>query len=134
MIEDNKSDVLLIREALETAKLNVDLRVIPDGEKAIRFFEELDGNNSLICPDLAIIDINLPKKHGGEVLGMMRNSRRCANLRVLIVTSSNSVKDRETMASLGIDGYFTKPSQYDDFMKLGDVIRNLLGSKPEAGN
>jgi two-component system, chemotaxis family, response regulator Rcp1 len=131
-VEDNKGDVFLIREAMETAHLNVDLHFAQDGEKALRFFQEVDRDDSLPVPALVIIDINLPKKHGGEVLEGMRNTRRCAHALVLVVTSSDSAQDRETMATLGANGYFRKPSQYEEFMKLGQIVKILLGEVPEA--
>jgi DNA-binding response OmpR family regulator len=100
--------------------------VVQDGEKALRFFEQLDRDDTTPCPVLVIIDINLPKKHGGEVLQEMRRSRRCANALVLVVTSSDSASDRDAMAKLGVNGYFRKPSEYDEFMKLGEVVLDLL--------
>jgi DNA-binding response OmpR family regulator len=131
-VEDNKADVFLICEAIEAANPQGDLRVVSDGEKAVRFFEQVDGEESAACPALLILDINLPKKHGGQVLEQMRASRRCRNALVLVVTSSDSARDRETMANLGVNGYFRKPSAYDDFMKLGGLVKELLEETPEV--
>ena len=72
MIEDNDSDVFLIRAAIKGAGLQADLHIVSDGGKAIQFFDEADGDNSFTCPDLVLLDINLPKKPGGEVLRHMR--------------------------------------------------------------
>jgi two-component system, chemotaxis family, response regulator Rcp1 len=130
-VEDNKADVFLIREAIDAAKLNVEMHVVRDGEKAILFFDEADRDESAPCPDLVIIDINLPKKHGGEVLQYMRRSRRCAAALVLVVTSSDSTRDRDEMAKLGASKYFRKPSEYDGFMKLGDIVREMLAGGSE---
>ncbi len=134
IVEDNRSDVFLIRTALQKAKLNVDLHVFPDGEKAVRFFEQVDADETLACPALVILDINLPKKHGGEVLQHMRKSRRCAGSQVLVVTSSDSAVDRNRMSRLGIDGYFRKPSDFEEFMKLGELVKDLLASTPGASS
>jgi len=79
-----------------------------------------------------ILDINLPKKHGGQVLQHMRKTRRCATALVLVVTSSDSLRDRETMAKLGANGYFRKPSDYEHFMKLGSLVKELLDHKPDS--
>lgn len=79
------------------------------------------------CPALVILDINLPKKQGGDVLKYMRKSHRCAEAIVLVVSTSDSASDREQMTSLGANGYFRKPSQFDEFMKIGDVVKGLLG-------
>jgi DNA-binding response OmpR family regulator len=131
VVEDNKADVFLIREAIQLAKVNADLHVVHDGEKAIRYFSELDADQNLPAPALIILDINLPKKHGAEVLDEMRHSRRCANALVLVVTSSDSDKDRDEMAKRGANGYFRKPSSYEDFLKLGGVVSNLLHNEPQ---
>jgi DNA-binding response OmpR family regulator len=129
-VEDDGADVFLISEAIRIANSNVELEVVNDGDKAIRFFEKIDNDASLACPDLVILDINLPKKHGGQVLQQMRKTRRCAGAPVLVVTSSDSARDRENMANLGANGYFRKPSDYDHFMKLGGLVKELLGDRP----
>lgn len=126
MVEDNRADVFLIRESIEAACTGATLFVVQDGERAIRFFEEADRDPSAPSPDIVILDINLPKKSGAEVLSRMRLSQRCAHAPILIVTSSNSEKDRETMALLGVNGYFRKPSVYEEFMKLGGLVKGML--------
>ena len=131
-MEDDSADVFLISEAIHAANPDVVLEVVNDGEKAIRFFEKIDGDDSLVCPSLVILDINLPKKHGGQVLQQMRKTRRCADALVLVVTSSDSARDRETMAKLGANGYFRKPSDYEHFMKLGGLVKELLDHKPDC--
>jgi chemotaxis family two-component system response regulator Rcp1 len=116
-VEDNEADVFLIQEAIEAKKLPMALHVVRDGEQAIRYFDEADGDISAPCPSLVILDINLPKKQGGEVLKHMRRSA---------VSTSDSARDREQMTELGVNGYFRKPSEYAAFMKLGDVVKRLL--------
>jgi chemotaxis family two-component system response regulator Rcp1 len=131
VVEDNRADVFLIRESIAAACTGVTLFVVQDGEKAIRFFEEADRDASAPCPDVVILDINLPRKSGAEVLSQMRLSRRCAHVPILIVTSSDSEKDRETMALLGVNGYFRKPSVYEEFMKLGGLVKGMLENSRE---
>lgn len=126
MVEDNNADVYLIRQAIQAADLKADLDVVQDGEKAIRFFDQVDHDESAACPVMVILDINLPKRQGGEVLREMRKSRRCANALVLVVTSSDSSRDRDDMARMGANAYFRKPSDYESFLKLGDVASALL--------
>jgi CheY-like chemotaxis protein len=135
VVEDNKADVFLIDEAIR-AKVDAIIQVIHSGDTAILFFEEADSDERIVCPDLVILDINLPKKHGGEVLSYMRKSRKCAGVPVLVVTSSDSARDREEMAKQGANGYFKKPSDYESFMKLGQIVEGLLaggdGGDPES--
>ena len=128
MIEDNKADLFLIREAIEGAQLGARLQVIHDGETAVQYFEQVERDASVPCPALVLIDINLPRKNGAEVLRYLRSTKRCSDALVLVVTSSDAAYDRERMASFGANGYFRKPSDYEQFMKLGDIIRGLLSA------
>lgn len=126
IVEDNAADVFLIRTAIQTADIPAHLHVVRDGEQALKFFEEADQDAERPCPSLVILDINLPKKQGGEVLEQMRKSGRCCKALVIAVSTSDSPADRLNMLRLGANGYFHKPSEYKDFMKLGDVIKGLL--------
>lgn len=130
IVEDNRADVFLIRESLEAAHVDADLHVVPDGEKAIRFFQQAELDAAAPCPDLILLDINIPKRQGRDVLKGLRQSSRCANALVLVVTSSDSAHDREEMTELGARGYFRKPSDYRDFLKLGDLVKALLAEAP----
>ena len=139
IVEDNTADVFLIREAIEATRIKADLHIVKDGEQATRFFDEADIDHSKPSPDLVILDINLPKKLGGEVLQHMRRSRRCGDALVIVVSTSDSSQDRADLKKLGTNGYFHKPSDYEQFLKLGDMIEEVLAgeSKPTssgAGN
>lgn len=125
-MEDSRADVFLIRESLYEAKVDADLHFVHDGEKAVLFFEQADQNPSAPVPDMVILDINLPKRPGNEVLQQMRRSTRCASALVLVVTSSDSERDREEMRKLGVAAYFRKPSEYQKFMQLGELAKGLL--------
>jgi len=127
IVEDNAADVFLIRAALKAAKIDMDLHVVKDGEDAIRFIDQVDADRQSLPADLVLLDINLPRKQGGEVLEHIRKSHRSANARVIAVSTSDSAKDRADMSRLGADGYFHKPSRYEDFMKLSGLITQILG-------
>jgi len=118
--------VFLIREAIRGANLDADLHVLQDGERAIRFLEEVEHDPTASAPDLIILDINLPKRSGREVAGKMRAIPRFDHAPVVVVTSSDSERDREDMGKLGISAYFRKPSEYASFMKLGELVKGLL--------
>ena len=130
LVEDNRADVFLIQEAIQSAHINAELQIMQDGEKAIQYFERLDSDDTLQCPAMMILDINLPKRPGNEVLAFMRRSRRCVNTTVLVTTSSDSERDRDEMAKLGVRDYFRKPSDFESFMKLGDIVKGLLQPRP----
>jgi CheY-like chemotaxis protein len=125
VVEDNHFDVYLIREALDGAKVDAEMDVVSDGELAISHFQQLQGSNAP-CPTLVILDINLPKRNGFEVLAEIRHCLRCADVPVLVFTSADLAQDRQEMSKLGISGYFRKPTEYAEFMKLGEIVKGLL--------
>lgn len=127
--EDNKSDIFLIQQALRKSEIDAQIHVADDGEKTIRFFEQADAETTAPCPDLILLDINMPRYKGGDILRRLRASRRCARALVLIVTSSDSQRDRDEMDALGADGYFRKPSEFAKFMELGQIVRELLARR-----
>jgi CheY-like chemotaxis protein len=127
--EDNKSDVVLIQRALKKSGVDAQVHIADDGEKAVRFFERADSDTTAPCLDLILLDINMPRYKGGDILRKLRSSSRCKNALVLIVTSSDSSRDREEMDTLGAHGYFRKPSEFSEFMKLGLMVRDLLERK-----
>jgi chemotaxis family two-component system response regulator Rcp1 len=139
LIEDADPDVFLVREALKSAGLDFQLTVLDDGEKAIHFIDALDRNGNEVCPQVILLDLNLPRCSGDEILDHIRHSERCKNVPVLVITSSDSPRDKVNVASLGASNYFRKPSRLDEFMRLGPLVRELVeadskrravGSKP----
>jgi chemotaxis family two-component system response regulator Rcp1 len=126
--------VFLIQRALESTRLPLTFHVLRNGDEAVRFFDQADRDAGRPCPDVVILDINLPKRTGTDVLKQMRASCRCSRAQVIAVSTSDSPHDREQMARLGADGYFRKPSGFDEFMKLGDLIKNILGPGPSSAN
>lgn len=125
-MEDNQSDVYLIQRAIEGTNLPIDFHIVRDGQQAVQFFDRAAADPNKPCPDIVILDINLPKKQGGDVLKHMRSRSRCAQAHVVVVSTSDSERDQEVMKELGVDGYFRKPSEFDEFMKLGDLVKGIL--------
>jgi CheY-like chemotaxis protein len=125
-VEDSKADLFLIREAIAAAKIDAAVAVVNDGHQATEFIDRADAGEGAPCPDLVLLDLNLPKKDGIEVLRHMRNSAVCKDALVIVVSSSDSASDRAAVKALGFNGYFRKPSVYAEFMKLGPMIRELL--------
>lgn len=119
-----------MREAI-TAAVTADLHVVSDGERAVRFIDAADADDAAPCPDLILLDLNLPKKSGIEVLQHIRRSRKCHSTFILIVTSSDSQSDRKATTELGVNGYFRKPSSYDAYCKIGEIVKDLLTNAVE---
>jgi CheY-like chemotaxis protein len=125
LAEDNLPDALLVKEAIKTEKLPLEVHLAPDGERALDFISRAEKDPDAPCPDVLLLDLNLPRVEGFEVLLRVRASEKCRAIPVLIVTSSASQADRSEAARLGA-GYFRKPVTYDEFIKIGGVIRGLL--------
>ena len=111
VIEDNPTDVFLVREALRAQGLEIDLQVFEDGEAAITLVQQLDADDTLDCPSLVLLDVNLPRADGFEVLRFLRSSRKCVSIPVIVMTSSAALTDRTTATALRADAYFQKASQ-----------------------
>jgi CheY-like chemotaxis protein len=125
LAEDNPADVGLVRKAMEDHGITGELVVAVDGEIAIRFIEAMD-DGLVPCPHLAIIDLNLPRRHGREVLARMRQSSRCGRIPVAILSSSDAEQDRSDAARLGASRYMRKPSLLDEFLGLGAIFKEML--------
>ena len=119
--EDNPTDVLIIREALRGRPIKFDVQVVDDGEKAIEFIERVEAADTARL-DVLLLDLNLPRKTGLEVLERIRKSAKCAPTQVVIFSSSESPKDRHEAARLGATQYFRKPANLDEFLKIGDLV------------
>jgi CheY-like chemotaxis protein len=125
LAEDNLPDALLVREAIRLESLPIDLHVASDGQRAIDFIDQSDKDPNAPCPHVLLLDINLPKADGFEVLRRLRESERSKKVPVLMISSSDSPSDKSQAAELGA-GYFRKPPSYDEFLKLGAVLKKLL--------
>jgi CheY-like chemotaxis protein len=126
LAEDNPADVQLVREALEDRSVDCALHVVPDGAQAIAFIEKVDGSSTLPCPSLLLLDLHLPKRNGEEILRYLRASERCGRTPVVVLTSSDSPRDVENATRHAALHYFRKPSALDEFLKLGDIVKDII--------
>ena len=97
-----------------------------DGEEMLRYIDRIDAGE-VPCPDIVLLDLNLPRVSGHTLLDRLRGSPVCGHVPVIIVSSSNAAQDRESASRLGATTYFCKPNNLDDFMQLGGVVRSLVG-------
>ena len=132
LIEDNIADVGLLREALEEHKIEGELLVISDGACAIRFIEDLAAQ-TMDCPDLVILDLNLPKRSGREVLESIRKNPECQDTTIVVLSSSDAPEDKADASSLGAHHYIRKPSRLTEFLALGATFRQLLAASRNKG-
>jgi CheY-like chemotaxis protein len=115
LVEDSEGDILLTTEALEDSKIINQITVIRDGKQAIDYFEAL--NNKDNPPDLVLLDINLPKKSGHDVLLYIKTNVRFKQIPVIMLTTSSSEKDILVAYKNHVNCYITKPIDVEDFMK-----------------
>src|ERR1700731_4103923 len=113
LIEDNEGDILLTREALQDSKIANTVNVIRDGEAAIDFFSNLVNKEEL--PDLILLDINLPKKSGHEVLVYLKTSEKYKQIPVIILTTSSSERDITLSYKNYANCFITKPMDVTEF-------------------
>lgn len=130
VIEDSPADVVLLRRALAMAELDCDLTVVDDGAEALALFRQ--GSETRV-PDLAIVDLNLPKHSGLEVIAQMRANPAFADVPVVIMSSSSAPRDRSSLEKFRIRRYIVKPADLDEFMRIGWQIRELLAPSRTPG-
>jgi CheY-like chemotaxis protein len=104
LVEDDQLDVIDIRRTLEKMKIIYQLQVAKNGEEAVSMLESAES-----LPDVALIDINMPKMNGLELLNVIRNREEWKNLKCFIITTSDEQPERASAAKLGVSGYITKP-------------------------
>jgi chemotaxis family two-component system response regulator Rcp1 len=126
VVEDNPGDIALLRLALEDAQLDCELTLIDDGSDALAFIERRGKYADLPAPDLAILDLNVPKCDGLEILEAMRANRAFADVPVAVLSSSSSPRDRAQMEVFRIGRYITKPPDLDEYLKIGQIVKELL--------
>lgn len=129
LFEDNQGDVLLVQEALREHQVEHRLHVINDGLQAERHINRIGQADDAPRPDVLLIDLNLPHRDGHELLQLFRNHPLCRATPVMVITSSGAEKDRRRAAELGATRYFQKPSDVDEFIRLGAVVLEVVGRK-----
>lgn len=122
-VEDNPGDVYVIRRVLKNYDTPNELHNIADGESAIEFLQKSQTDESA-CPDLVLLDINLPSINGDEVLKWIRNEEFLKDLPVIVLSSSSSKRDIEKMTLFGANAYVTKPDDLDGYSGLVKEIDN----------
>ena len=122
LIEDNPGDVRLAQEAFKEGKINVQLNVVMDGLEAINYLRKVGTYESVETPDLVLLDLNLPKKDGREVLSDIKADPKLRSIPVVILTTSNAEQDILNSYNLHVNCYINKPVDFDRFF---DIIQKI---------
>lgn len=125
LIEDNPGDRRLIREAFDDGKLDVNLHAAQDGVEAVFFLRREGEYADAPRPDLIILDLNLPKKNGHEVLAEIKADEQLRRIPVVILTSSEADADIVTSYNLYANCYITKPADLEQFSSVVRTIENF---------
>jgi chemotaxis family two-component system response regulator Rcp1 len=124
VVEDSPGDVRLIREALRDSQFAVHLSVARDGEEALSLL--MNGKNGLVpLPDLVLLDLNLPKKSGREVLSEIKHDALLKKVPVIVMTSSNSEDDISAVYRLNANCYIRKPSDLYQYERVVRAIEDF---------
>ena len=122
LVEDNPGDVRLIQEALKDGKVHNKIQVAKDGIEALTFLRQQPPYETASRPDLILLDLNLPRKNGKEVLSEIKEDPDLKRIPVIILTSSNARMDIFKTYDLHANCYITKPI---DFMQFIDVAKKI---------
>lgn len=125
LVEDSKGDVGLIEEVFEDAKIRNNLRVVEDGEEAILYLRGEGQFSGVPRPDIILLDLNLPKKDGREVLEEIKNDDDLKNIPVVVLTTSKAEADILKSYNLHANAYVTKPVDFDQFIKVIKSIEDF---------
>ena len=125
LVEDNKGDVGLIEEVFEEAKIRNNLHVAEDGEEALLYLHGEGKFSGSPRPDIILLDLNLPKKGGREVLREIKEDKNLHNIPVIVLTTSDAEKDIIEAYDLHANAYITKPLDFDQFIKVVGSIENF---------
>ncbi|MDQ3790584.1 MAG: response regulator [Actinomycetota bacterium] len=122
LVEDDDGDVLMTREAFEHHKIRNNLHVVRDGEEALRFLRREEEYADAPRPGLVLLDLNLPRVDGREVLAEMKSDPELRVIPVVVLTTSEAEEDILRSYSLHANAYVSKPVDFDRFI---DVIRQI---------
>lgn len=125
LVEDNPADIRLTREALKDAKMCNNLHVAQDGEEALKFLRRRPPYEHACYPDLILLDLNLPKKDGREVLAEIKADPQLQSIPIVVLTTSAAEEDIVKSYQLHANCYVQKPLVLDRFMEVVAAIENF---------
>jgi CheY-like chemotaxis protein len=125
LVEDNEGDIYLVTEALEEGKIVNKISVARDGREAIDFLDKIGKYENEELPDLILLDVNLPKKNGHEVLEYIKQKEGLKQIPVIMLTTSSAEKDVLTSYKNHANCFITKPVDVDNFLKVIYSIENF---------
>lgn len=126
LVEDDPGDVLIAQEALRAGDVDSQLDVVSDGVEAIAYLRNEDGNRDADRPDLILLDLNLPRKSGHEVLAEVKADPLLRSIPVVVLTTSGALEDVSRCYDLHANVYVTKPVDFDQFTQVVKQIDDFF--------
>jgi CheY-like chemotaxis protein len=133
LAEDHPADVYLIRAALEEYGIDVPIQVAAEGQEVLQIISQQDALADTQL-SLIILDLNLPRHDGIEILQRLRETKRLTRVPVVVLTSSDSPRDHTVASELGAARFLRKPSNLEQFLSLGAVFKEMLGQGKAQSN
>lgn len=124
LVEDNPGDIRLIKELFKDADVRNQINVAFDGEEALHMLHQEGKFTTMSLPDLILLDLNLPKKDGKEVLREIKNDHRLMYIPVIVLTTSEAEKDIIETYQYSANSFITKPVDLEHFVRVIEAIRN----------
>lgn len=118
LVEDSPSDVFLTKEVVKGLKVPVNLSVVTDGVEAMSFLRRQEQYKEAPRPHLILLDLNMPRKDGREVLAEVKADQRLKSIPVIVLTSSNAEQDLRTAYDLHANAYLVKPATFAEFREV----------------
>lgn len=125
LVEDSEADAALVEESLQDSKLKVDLQVVGDGVEALNYLKKKGKYQGVPTPDIIILDLNLPKKDGREVLEDIKGDENLKRIPVVVLTTSSAEEDIYRSYKLHANCYITKPLDFEQFAKIVASIEDF---------
>lgn len=125
LVEDDQGDVDLTREALEGSRLPISLNAVKDGQEAMEYLRREGRFARAVKPDLILLDLNMPRKDGRQVLQEMRDDPELVSIPVIVLTASAADEDILRSYELKCNCYLTKPVKLEEFIKVVRVVGNF---------
>jgi two-component system response regulator len=122
LVEDNENDVILTRMGFKRAKLPVNLQHVKDGEECMAFLRKQEPYARAPTPDLILLDLNMPRMSGQEVLAAMANDENLRHIPTVILTTSSDEQEILETYKLRCSSYIVKPVNFDEFLRLIQVL------------
>ncbi|QWR78471.1 response regulator [Candidatus Magnetomonas plexicatena] len=125
LVEDDPGDIDLMVEGLQGSKVLVNLGIVGDGEEAMLYLRKVGKYAKNPTPDLILLDLNLPKKDGRDVLREIKTDDNLKHIPVIVITTSDAEQDIVKSYNLGANSYVTKPVGFEEFIKVVNTIEEF---------